>query len=139
MEMMKWSKEEEEMYRELLALFEDSLRSSKNYRVGVLQDIGFIAVYGVYYPDAPTSQAAAVHLNIERAMRTPREMASELLENWRWQWYYQHPQLEIRDEYDNIRELDMDMPERYREKFFLELRRYQAKIGEILNEDASDL
>ena len=72
-------------------------------------------------------------------MRTPKELASELLENWRWQWYSQHPQVEFRDEYDNVRELDLDMPERYREEFFTELRQYQKRIGDILGENVSDL
>lgn len=139
MRIMEWNKKEEEKYDKLLALFENSLQNSRDYRIGILQDIGYIAVSGTYYPDAETGHEAAVHLNVEKVMRTPKELASELLENWRWQWYYQHPQVELRDEYDNVRELDSDMPERYREEFFSDLRQYQRSIGDILGEDISDL
>lgn len=132
-------KKEEGKYDKLLALFENSLQNSRDYRIGILQDIGYIAVSGTYYPDAETGHEAAVHLNVEKVMRTPKELASELLENWRWQWYYQHPQVELRDEYDNVRELDSDMPKRYREEFFSDLRQYQKRIGDILGEDISDL
>lgn len=33
--MMEWNKKEEEKYEKLLALFENSLKNSRDYRIGI--------------------------------------------------------------------------------------------------------
>lgn len=139
MNMCYGNKGETEKYEALLLLFQESVEASPDYRIGILPGVGYIAVIGKSLPDEKDGERAAVHLHIDRVMRTPLEMAEELLGNWRWQWYYSHPGCVDVEGYDTIMRLDQDMPEKCRETYFPELNNYRRKAGEIVGVDWENL
>lgn len=96
-------------FEKLLEVFADSIKESKDYRIGYVPEIGYVMVSGTYDPDAPDSMEAAIFLNLERVLRTPQEMADELLENYRWQWCYRHPHCMDTEKYKSIFEMDGDI------------------------------
>lgn len=122
----------------LLEVFETSIQESENYRIGYLPDIGYAMVSGRYDPDAADSTEAADTLNIERVFRTPQEMAHELLENYRWQWCYKHPDCVNSDDYRSIFEIDADIPPSLADSFFPQLRKYEEAVQDILQADSTD-
>lgn len=123
-------------FEKLLEVFDDSIKGSKGYRIGYLPEIGYVMVSGKYDPDAPDSTEAAFFLNVERVLRTPREMAEELLENYRWQWCTQHPDCVRTENYKSIFEMDADVPVSVADSFFPKLREYEKAVRQILQEDA---
>lgn len=124
------------VFEKLLETFETSIQESKNYQIGYLPDVGYVMVSGKYVPDAPDSTEAAFFLNVEKVLRTPKEMAEELLENYRWQWCYQHPDCVRTEKYKSIFEMDGDIPVSMADSFFPKLRAYEKAVRQILQEDA---
>lgn len=122
-------------FEKLLEAFADSIKKSKDYRIGYVPEIGYVMVSGWYDPDAPDSTEAAFSLNLERVLRTPQEMADELLENYRWQWCYQHPYCMDTEKYKSIFEMDGDIPVSMAESYFPKLRAYEKAVRQILQED----
>jgi len=75
----------QDQMQQLLQLFHKVLESSKDYRIATISHIGYASVIGKYDPDITDPDIATNSLLIDRVMRTPKELADELLINFRWQ------------------------------------------------------
>ena len=71
-------------------------------------------------------------MQIDEISNSPQKMADNLLQNWRWQWYYQNRKYMQGKDYVDISELDCDIPEDLREKYNKCMQSIQNKIRSIL-------
>ncbi len=126
-------------YKKLQELFSESIRKAQNYWLTRIDGLGYIVVTGSYDPDAESSMEAANGITIDAVLRTPYEMAAELLENWRWQWYYAHRDIVHMDDWDSIREMDSCILSEVGSEYAEELEELRRKAGEILGMDLSGL
>lgn len=62
-------------------------------------------------------------------------MAESLLRNWRWQWFYENKESLPRKDYNDICDLDNDLPDYLQERYNKELQNWYDKIWAILHKE----
>ena len=71
-------------------------------------------------------------MQIDVIFGSPQEMADNLLQNWRWQWYYRNRKYMQGKDYADIREIDCDIPESLRENYNKRIQELQNKVYNVL-------
>ena len=67
-------------YKQLIVIFSDTLKKSKDYHIAYLHGIGYASVIGVYQKGNKMNSS----MQIDVIFGSPQEMAENLLQNWRW-------------------------------------------------------
>lgn len=120
-------------YKELIDVFSDILKESKDYHIAHIYNAGYIAVVGEI---DDTSCKNRTGFFVDEIFDTPEEMAESLLRNWRWQWLYGHKQDIGKKDYKDIQDLDKDVPEDLKEDYLRQLQELERKINTILGNPA---
>ncbi|WP_419022113.1 hypothetical protein [Holdemanella sp.] len=116
-------------YERLMEIFSDALKESRDYHIAYIHGIGYASVIGLYQKGEKLNTS----MQIDEIFYSPQEMAGSLLQNWRWQWYYQNRKYMQGKDYVDISELDCDIPEDLREKYNKCMQSLQNKIRSILH------
>lgn len=116
-------------YEELMEVFSDSLKKSQDYHIAYIYQKGYASIVGVF--DALNNKSKA-SVFIDEIFSSPEEMAESLLKNWRWQWFYKNKQDMGTKDYEDIRDLDKDVPEEFKEDYLCQLRELKQKVDAIL-------
>ena len=66
-------------YKQLIVIFSDTLKKSKDYHIAYLHGIGYASVIGVYQKGNKMNSS----MQIDVIFGSPQEMAENLLQNWR--------------------------------------------------------
>ncbi len=114
-------------YEELINTFSDILKNSKDYHIAYIYQIGYASLIGSSI--GSDYQKSAV---IDEVFASPEQMAESLLRNWRWQWFYDNRESLQGKDYDDICDLDYDIPIFLKEPYTQELQDFQKKIQIIL-------
>lgn len=120
-------------YEELIKVFSDTLKESQDYHIAHIYHAGYIAVVGEV--DALNYENKTTFF-VDEVFDTPEKMAESLLRNWRWQWFYEHKQDIGKKDYEDIRDLDKDVPEDMRAGYLRQLQELERKIDAILGNPA---
>lgn len=117
-------------YEELIEVFADNLKKSRDYHIAHIYHAGYVSVVGEYDALYRTRETS---IFIDEIFDTPGEMAESLLKNWRWQWFYEHRQDIGKKDYEDIRKLDEDIPEELKEDYQHQLQGLKQKVDAILD------
>lgn len=117
-------------YKELIDVFSNILKESKDYHIAHIYNAGYVAVVGEI--DNANYESRATFF-IDEIFDTPEKMADSLLRNWRWQWFYRHRKDIGKKDYEDIRDLDKDVPEDLKEDYLCQLQELEGKIDSILS------
>ena len=90
--------------------------------------MGYVSVLGMYESDSTPNNS----MKIDEVFRSPEEMADSLLRNWRWQWFYENRKLLGCQDYEDICNLDSEVPELLREEYRQSIGMLQSKIHIVL-------
>ena len=115
-------------YKQLIVIFSDVLKKSKDYHIAYIHGVGYASVIGVYQKGNKMNSS----MQIDVIFGTPQEMADNLLQNWRWQWYYRNRKYMQGKDYADIREIDCDIPESLRENYNKRIQELQNKVYNVL-------
>lgn len=116
-------------YEELIEVFSDTLKESQDYHIAHIYHAGYIAVVGEV--DVANHKNTTAFF-VDEVFDTPEKMAESLLRNWRWQWLYEHKQDIGKKDYEDIRDLDKDVPEDLKEDYLRQLQELERKMDAIL-------
>lgn len=116
-------------YEELIKIFSDTLEKSQDYHIAHIYHAGYIAVVGEI--DVANHKNTTTFF-VDEVFDTPEKMAESLLRNWRWQWLYEHKQDIGKKDYEDIRDLDKDVPEDLKEDYLRQLQELERKMDTIL-------
>lgn len=116
-------------YKELIDAFSDTLRESKDYHIAHIYNVGYIAVVGEINDISHKNKTGFF---VDEIFDTPEQMAESLLRNWRWQWFYRHKQDIGKKDYNDIQDMDKDVPEDLKEDYLRQLQELERKIDTIL-------
>lgn len=116
-------------YKELINVFSDILKESKDYHIAHIYNAGYIAVVGDV---DDTGYKKRTEFFVDEIFDSPEKMAESLLRNWRWQWFYGHKQDIGKKDYNDIQDLDKDVPEDLKEDYLCQLQELKRKIDTIL-------
>ena len=114
-------------YKQLIVIFSDVLKKSKDYHIAYIHGVGYASVIGVYQKGNKMNSS----MQIDVIFGSPQEMADNLLQNWRWQWYYRNRKYMQGKDYADIREIDCDIPES-RENYNKRIQELQNKVYNVL-------
>lgn len=89
-------------YEELIAVFSETLKQSRDYHIAYMYQVGYVSVLGLYERDSTQNNS----MKIDEVFHSPEEMADSLLRNWRWQWFYKNRKLLGCQDFENICNLD---------------------------------
>lgn len=117
-----------EQYKELINIFSDVLKQSKDYHIAYVHQIGYISLIGLF----EAGKGQDISAKIDEIFSSPEEMAKSLLRNWRWQWFYENRESLPRKDYNDICDLDNNLPDYLQERYNNELKNWHDKIGTIL-------
>lgn len=120
-------------YEELIEVFSDTLKGSQDYHIAHIYHAGYVAVVGEI--DVSNHENATTFF-VDEIFDAPEKMAKSLLRNWRWQWFYGHKQDIGKKDYEDIRDLDNDVPEDLKEDYLRQLQELKRKIDAILGNPA---
>ncbi len=120
-------------YKELIGVFSDILKESKDYHIAHIYNAGYIAVVGEI---DDTGYKNRTGFFVDEIFDSPEKMAESLLRNWRWQWFYGHKQDIGKKDYKDIQDLDKDVPEDLKEDYLCQLQELERKIDTILGNPA---
>lgn len=115
-------------YKELLAVFDDILKESKDYNIAHIYHVGYAALIGLRQ-DSETEEFSVI---IDDVFTSPEKMAENLLQNWRWQWFYKNRDFIGEKDFVDIRQLDRDIPDAIKDDYFRDLHEVQSKVDLIL-------
>lgn len=93
-------------YEELISIFSETLEESRDYHIAYIYQLGYVAVIGL----CDTNGVQNATMKVDEIFHTPEEMADSLLRNWRWQWFYKNRRLLGCQDYDDICNLDKNIP-----------------------------
>ena len=113
---------------QLIVIFSDALKMSKDYHIAYIHGIGYASVIGVYQKGNKMNSS----MQIDVIFGSPQEMADNLLQNWRWQWYYRNRKYMQGKDYADICEIDCDIPESLRENYNKRIQELQNKVNNVL-------
>lgn len=117
-------------YEKLINIFSDTLQNSWDYHIAHIYHVGYVSVIGEC--DIAKCKRKS-SLFIDEILDTPEKMAESLLKNWRWQWFYEHKQNLGPKDYEDIRNLDADVPETLKEDYLHQLWALKKKVDAILD------
>lgn len=118
-----------DMYEKLLEAYADVLKESKGYHIAHIFNVGYTSLIGL----RKSSDGKNASVIIDEIFASPEEMAESFLKNWRWQWLYKHKQdLDIKD-YEDIKDLDNDIPATLKEDYLCQFQEIKQKFEVILN------
>lgn len=120
-------------YKELLRIFSDVLKKSEDYHIAYVNQVGYVALIGLLNKE--DNRSLSVSIIIDEVFFSPEKMAESLLHNWRWQWLYENRALLPRKDYDDICELDEEVPDALREQYYQEISVLQNKIRAVLQKE----
>jgi hypothetical protein len=115
-------------YEKLIAVFSETLEQSRDYHIAYIYQVGYVSVLGMYESDSTPNNS----MKIDEVFRSPEEMADSLLRNWRWQWFYENRKLLGCQDYEDICNLDSEVPELLREEYRQSIGMLQSKIHIVL-------
>lgn len=115
-------------YEQLIAIFSDVLKESRDYHIAYIHGIGYVSVIGVHKKGEKVNSS----MQIDEIFYSPQEMADSLLQNWRWQWYYKNKGHMQGKDYIDICDLEHDIPLSLRENYNKCMQSLQNKIHSIL-------
>ncbi len=113
-------------YTELISIFGEILEKSKDYHIAHIYHIGYASIIGLHDGNSDLS------LQIEEVFSSPEAMADSLLRNWKWQWFYENRGVIGDKDYNDIVELDDDIPVHLQAEYLKRLKRLQDKIRFVL-------
>lgn len=99
----------EMQFNELMILFEDVLRDSTEYHIVKIPRLGYVSITREFLP-GEDSETVLSRLLFYRYYPSPLDMADDLMENFRWQWYMQNNKPVCTDDYKSILEMDAELP-----------------------------
>lgn len=111
-------------YEELIAVFSETLEQSRDYHIAYMYQVGYVSVLGLYERDSIQNNS----MKIDEVFHSPEEMADSLLRNWRWQWFYKNRELLGCQDYENICNLDNEIPDLLQEEYRQSIQILQNKI-----------
>lgn len=117
-------------YEELIKVFSDTLKESKDYHIAYIYRIGYVSIVGVC---DSLNLKKKQSIFIDEIFDAPEKMAESLLKNWRWQWFYENKQDMDAKDYDDIRDLDKSVPEELKGIYLCQLRELEQKVNAILD------
>lgn len=115
-------------YEKLIKFFSDVLEKSKDYHIAYVHYIGYVSLIGLFEGE----ENQGVSTKIDEVFTTPEKMAESLLRNWRWQWYYENRDKVPCKDYNDICELDNDLPSDLQEQYKQQLQSWHDKIQSVL-------
>lgn len=115
-------------YEKLIEIFSDVLKKSNDYHIAYIHQVGYVSLVGLY----DQIRKKNLSMKIDEIFLSPEEMAESLLRNWRWQWFYDNRKLLPRTDYDDICDLDGDLPDCLSKQYKQEPQSWQNKIRSIL-------
>ena len=116
-------------FEQLMEVFSDTLKESQDYHIVHIYHAGYAAIVGVIDVTDCKSENAVF---IDEIFAAPEKMAESLLKNWRWQWYYRNRQNTGKKDYEDIRDLDKDVPEDMKDDYLCQLQELERKVDAIL-------
>lgn len=117
-------------YDELLTAFSKVLENSADYHIAYIYHIGYVSMIGVWETEQGENKPSVW---IDEVFHTPYQMAESFLRNWRWQWLRNNRAVIQSKDYDDIVELDNNIPDELKEVYKNELHNWEEKIGIILD------
>ncbi len=114
-------------YQELINIFSDILKQSKDYHIAYIYSVGYVSLVGSVIESGHVKS-----IMIDEVFSAPERLAESLLCNWRWQWFYENRKFLKEKDYDDIRTLDNDVPAALKEQYFQRLQELQQKIQKVL-------
>lgn len=118
-------------YKELISIFSCVLEKSKDYHIAYIYEIGYVALIGLLNKEK-TQNASMI---VDEIFTSPERMAESFLRNWRWQWFYENRERMSQKDYDNIFELDYEVPDCLKEQYKKSLLNWEAKIEDVLQKE----
>lgn len=120
-----------EQYKELINIFSDVLKQSRDYHIAYVYQIGYVSLIGLF----EAGKGQDISAKIDEIFSSPEEMAKSLLRNWRWQWFYENRESLPRKDYNDICDLDNNLPDYLQERYNKELQNWYDKIWSILHKE----
>lgn len=111
-------------YEKLIALFSETHEKSKDYHIAYMYQVGYVSVIGLY----DNSNTKNISMKIDEIFHSPEEMADSLLRNWRWQQFYKNRKLLGCQDYEDICNLDNEIPDLLQEEYRQSIQILQNKI-----------
>lgn len=124
-------------FEQLLKLFDEILEQSEDYHIVYFPKLGYIAIDGKYMPGCK-SEFVLSKIMFHQYFPTPKDMAYNLMENLRWQWYMKNGRPVCPDDYKSILEMDNELSEREYPEYFQMLRKYELEIDKIIGGSSND-
>lgn len=81
-------------------------------------------------------EGQSLSMIIDEVFSSPKGMSESLLRNWRWQWFYENRKLLSRKDYDDICDLDDELPDSLRDRFKQDILIWQNKICAVLQKES---
>lgn len=116
-------------YEELIKVFSDNLTKSQDYHIAYIYQVGYVSIVGECNF---TNCKGSSSIFIDELFNSPEKMAESLLKNWRWQWFYGHRWDIGKKDYEDIRDLDEDIPEDLNDDYMSQLQELKKKVDAIL-------
>lgn len=120
-------------YEELIKVFSDILKESKDYHIAHIYHAGYVSFVGEI---GITNRESSATFFVDEIFDAPEKMVDSLLKNWRWQWFYRHKQDIGKKDYKDIQNLDKDVPDDLKEDYLCQLQELEQKINVILGNPA---
>ena len=122
------------VFEKLLALFQEVLDTSEEYHIAKIIGLGYVSITGRYEPGINSDQVLN-KIMFERYFRLPEEMAEDLLENLRWQWYEKNSDSVCIEDYYSICEMDEELSREEYPDYFEMLEYYEEEVNQILRHE----
>lgn len=119
-------------YKELISLFSNVLEKSKDYHIAYVHQVGYVSLVGLLSRE----KGQNLSMIVDEIFSSPESMADSLLRNWRWQWFYENREMLPRKDYDDICELDDELPDSLRVKYKQDILIWQDKIRAVLQKES---
>lgn len=119
-------------YKELINIFSDILEKSKDYHIAYIYQVGYVSLIGLINKEEEQN----LSMIVDEIFSSPGCMAESLLRNWRWQWFYDNKDLLPRKDYDDICQLDYEVPDCLKEQYKQVMLSWQDKIQAVLQEES---
>lgn len=119
-------------YKELISLFSDVLEKSKDYHIAYIYQVGYVSLVGLLSKE----EGQNLSIIVDEIFSSPEDMAKSLLCNWRWQWFYENKEILPRKDYDDICELDDELPASLRAQYKQDILIWKEKIKAVLQKES---
>lgn len=111
-------------YEKLIIIFSDTLKKSKDYHIAYIYQLGYASVIGLHNKNNTQN----ISMKIDEIFYSPEDMADSLLRNWRWQWFYKNRKVLGCQDYDDICNLDNNIPYLLQEEYKQSIQILRDKI-----------